>query len=103
MLNHIIAAGGPLNTPTRTYIRRLTRAAEIYQAELAIAKKQYDELHTVVMTRNERKPLGKQKSIDGHTVVSLQEIHDEFQKLEQAIRERRKPKNRSYTTSNEEP
>jgi hypothetical protein len=39
-LNYIVAAGGPLNTLTRTYIRRLTRAAEVYQAKLAIAKKE---------------------------------------------------------------
>jgi hypothetical protein len=39
-LNYIVAAGSPLNSPTRTYIHRMTRAAEAYQAELAIGKKE---------------------------------------------------------------
>jgi hypothetical protein len=44
-------------TPAKIFIRRLTKAAEQFQADLSIQKKQYDELHAVVIKRSERKSI----------------------------------------------
>ena len=82
-LNQMIDARIPLPTPARTFVHRLTNTAEQYQAELAIARTQYNELHDVVTARTERKS-HKRKSLQGQTVVSKLEFAEEFVEQEKA-------------------
>jgi hypothetical protein len=81
----------PLPTPVKTYVGRLTNAAEQFQAKLAIAQKQYTELHTVITTRTECKS-AKRKSLEGQVLVSQVEFVEEFTKQEQATKDRKKGK-----------
>jgi len=88
---HQLISTAPLPTPAKTYVRRLTNVAEQFQAELAIAQKQYTELHTVITARTERKS-AKRKSLEGQVLVSRVEFVEEFAKQEQATKDRKKGK-----------
>ena len=89
-LNQLVSTA-PFPTPAKTYIRRLTNAAEQFQAELAIQKKQYTDLHAVVTARSERKS-AKRKSLEGQVLVTRMEFVEEFGKQEAARKERKKGK-----------
>ena len=63
-LNQLIASNKLLTTPARTFVHHLTNAAEQFQAELAIAQKQYIDLHAVVTARAASK-YARQQSLQG--------------------------------------
>jgi DDE superfamily endonuclease len=90
-LNQLLIQGLPLDTPARTYVRRLANTAEVFQADLAITRTQYQELKTVVTKRVER-ATGKRKSLQGQASVSRIEYAEEWGKQEQARKERQKIK-----------
>ena len=52
-LNQLVS-NAPFPTLAKIFIRRLTNAAEQFQADLVIQKKQYNDLHAVVTKRSER-------------------------------------------------
>ena len=90
-LKQLLDQRQPLDTPARTYVRHLADAAEVFQANLAIAQTQYEELKTVVTKRVERNT-GKRKSLQGQMLVSWVEYAEEWGKQEQARKERQKNK-----------
>ena len=95
-LNQLVSSAN-LPTPAKRYIRRLTNAAEQFQAELAIQRKQYTELQAVVTARRERKS-AKRKSLEGQILVSRTEFVEEFAKHEKATKERKATKRKREST-----
>ena len=81
----------PLDTPARTYVRCLANTAEVFQADLAITRTQYEELKTVITKRVER-ATSKRKSLQGQALVSRIEYVEEWGKQEQARKKRKKNK-----------
>jgi hypothetical protein len=90
-LNQLLDQHLPLDTPARTYVRRLANAAEVFQADLAITRTQYQELRMVVTKRVER-AIGKRKSLQGQALVSRIEYAEEWGKQETERKERQKNK-----------
>ena len=85
-LNQIIATQETLQSPVRKYIRRLTNAAEQFQAELSISRKQCQDLQQVVTARKKRKS-GKRVVLEGEIVLSKPEL---YQKVALAKRKQKR-------------
>ena len=90
-LNRIAEECKELKTPARNYIRHVTNFAEEFQADLAISRVQYEELHTVVEKRAEQKT-EKRKSLEGQHLVSRVEFVEKWGEEEKAKKERQKTK-----------
>ena len=86
LLNQLLNQGLPLNTPARTYVRRLANTVEVFQADLAITRTQYQELK-IVATKWVERATGKRKSLQGQVLVSRIEYVEEWGKQEQARKE----------------
>ena len=90
-LKQLLDQRQPLDTPARTYVHHLADVAEVFQANLAIAQTQYEELKIIVTKRVERNT-GKRKSLQGQTLVSRVKYAEEWGKQERARKERQKNK-----------
>ena len=80
-LNQLVATREPLHTPARKYVNRMTKTVERQRAEIAILRREKDELQQVLSARKERLS-GKRLILKGKSVVTSWEIQTAIAKQE---------------------